>query len=101
MTPCHPRECPALGHSMSPSACAEFLLPSRRCEDGAARPLIQSICFKFHANAMPRFKGVLQHQVLGLGIDRGPLPRWCDPSRTDFRAPVDAVDIHEACGADY
>src|SRR5229473_4673084 len=75
--------------------------PGADAKDGIARALIQRISFKFDTNALPNFKSVAQHQELGFGVDRGTLPRRCNPGGTDLRPAIHSVDVHEARTADY
>jgi hypothetical protein len=37
--------------------------------------LVQGVCFRFDAKAIPSFEGVLEHQVFCFGVDDRSLPR--------------------------
>jgi len=48
--------------------------PGAQPLDGAAGLLVQFVGLQLHALAAQPLEGMAQHQVLGLGVDEGPLP---------------------------
>ena len=62
---------------------------------------VEHVGLEFHADAVPDFKSVLQHQELGFGVDGGALPGFADPRPADLHPMVGRIDIAEARGAHH
>jgi len=75
------------------------LFPGSDTQNGFARLIIQGVGLLLHSKAVPIFKCVAQHQVLGFGVYCRSLPLRRDPSGADLHAPIWRIHIHESRAA--
>ncbi len=64
--------------------------------NSTATCLIEKRRSEFDGDAVPCFKGILQHQLFAFRIDAGSLNAFGIPSRANFNSIVGGIDVHKA-----
>jgi hypothetical protein len=68
--------------------------------DGNATLLVEKVGSEFHRDATYLFERMGQKQQLAFGVQRAALHALSIPSRADFHAPIDRIDVHKRGHAD-